>query len=41
MLSRINTKQLKGLAVLLMLAHHLFTFPDRWPSGFEFNKYYW
>lgn len=29
MLSRINTKQLKGLAVLLMLAHHLFTFPDR------------
>lgn len=38
MLSRINTKQLKGLAVLLMLAHHLFTFPDRWPSGFEFNN---
>ncbi len=31
MLTRTNTKQLKAVAILLMLAHHLFTFPDRIP----------
>ena len=33
MLTRTNTKQLKAVAILLMLAHHLFTFPDRIPYG--------
>ncbi len=28
-----DTKCMKGLAVLLMLAHHLWGFPDRLPSG--------
>lgn len=31
MLTRTNTKQLKAVAILLMLAHHLFTFPERIP----------
>ena len=33
MLTRTNTKQLKDVAILLMLAHHLFTFPDRISYG--------
>ena len=33
MLTRTNTKQLKAVAILLMLAHHLFTFPDRISYG--------
>ena len=33
MLTRTNTKQLKAVAILLMLAHHLFTFPNRIPYG--------
>ena len=35
MLTRENTKQLKGLAILLMLVHHLFAFYDRIPFGLE------
>lgn len=31
MLTRTNTKQLKAVAILLMLAHHFFTFPERIP----------
>lgn len=38
MLTRENTKQLKGFAVLLMLAHHLFAFSDRIPYGFDFSR---
>lgn len=41
MFTRENTKQVKGIAVLLMLAHHLYTFPDRIPYGLEVaTKYY-
>lgn len=39
MLTRKNTKQLKGMAVLLMLTHHLFTFPDRVPFGLNLTNY--
>lgn len=35
MFTRENTKQIKGIAILLMLAHHLFTFPERIPFGHE------
>lgn len=35
MLSREDTKRLRGIAILLMLAHHLFAFPDRIPWGME------
>lgn len=38
MLTRKNTKQLKGMAVLLMLTHHLFTFPDRVPFGLNLTN---
>lgn len=37
MFSRENTKELKGIAIILMLAHHLFAFPDKIPFGYEFN----
>lgn len=33
MFTRENTKQIKGIAILLMLAHHLFAFPDKVPYG--------
>lgn len=35
MFTREETKMFKGLAVILMLAHHLFLFPDRMPIGYE------
>ncbi len=35
MLSREDTKRLKGIAILLMLAHHLYAFPDRISWGME------
>lgn len=38
MLTRKNTKQLKGFAILLMLAHHLYAFPDRMPYGYDFSR---
>lgn len=38
MLNRKNTKQLKGFAILLMLAHHLYAFPDRMPYGYDFSR---
>ena len=31
MFTKENTKQIKGIAILLMMAHHLFAFPDRMP----------
>lgn len=37
MFTRTDTKIVKGLAILLMLAHHLFLFPERQPTGFEFQ----
>jgi len=33
MFTRENTKQIKGIAILMMLAHHLFVFPDKIPYG--------
>ena len=33
MFTKENTKQIKGIAILLMMAHHLFAFPDRVPYG--------
>jgi len=33
MLTRENTKQIKGIAILLMVAHHLLAFPERVPYG--------
>ena len=33
MFTKENTKQIKGIAILLMMAHHLFAFPDRMPYG--------
>lgn len=32
---RDDTKAVKGIAVLLMLFHHLAGFPDRFPVGFD------
>ncbi len=37
--SRENTKLIKGIAVLLMLAHHMFAFADRIPSGFSYSTW--
>lgn len=34
-LTKKDTRILKGIAILLMLSHHLFTFPSRIPAGFE------
>ena len=31
--SSLNTKQVKGLAIVLMFIHHLWAFPDRIPGG--------
>ena len=33
MFTKENTKQIKGVAILLMIAHHLFAFPERMPYG--------
>ena len=33
MLTKENTKQIKGIAILLMMAHHLLAFPGRVPYG--------
>ena len=35
MLHKEDTKKLKGIAILLMLAHHLYSFADRIPYGME------
>lgn len=40
MFTRENTKQVKGIAILLMLAHHLYTFADRIPYGLEIASQY-
>lgn len=37
MFTRENTKQIKGIAILLMLAHHLFFFPERIPTGYSLS----
>jgi len=36
MFEREDTRIIKGIAIVLMLMHHLFAFPDRYPSGFSF-----
>jgi len=37
--SREDTKVMKGVAIILMLAHHLWAFPDRYPVGFAFYSW--
>lgn len=37
MFTRVDTKIVKGLTIILMLAHHLFLFQDRQPAGFGFQ----
>lgn len=39
--SREDTKAIKGIAVILMLFHHLAAFPDRFPVGFEGFRTLW
>ncbi len=41
MFTRENTKQVKGIAILLMLVHHLYTFADRIPYGLEIASQYY
>lgn len=41
MFSRDDTKALKGLAVLLMMFHHLVGFPERYPPDFEGFQTIW
>lgn len=36
--TREKTWQIKGIAILLMLAHHLFTFSDRFYKGYKINS---
>lgn len=38
MFTRNDTKMVKGLAIMLMIAHHLFLFPERYPFGFDFSS---
>lgn len=38
MFSKSETNAIKGVAILLMLEHHLFTFVDRIPKGVEYNQ---
>ena len=35
MFERKDTKAIKGLAIILMLFHHICGFPERFPVGFE------
>lgn len=37
-LTKRDTKIIKGIAILLMMAHHLFAFPERIVTGFEFQS---
>ena len=39
--SREDTKAIKGIAVVLMLFHHLVAFPERFPAGFEGFQTLW
>lgn len=41
MFSREDTKALKGIAVIMMLLHHLAAFGDRYPKDFEGFKSLW
>lgn len=38
MFGKEETKAIKGVAILLMLAHHLFAFAERIPGGVEYNQ---
>lgn len=38
MFTRNDTKMVKGLAIVLMISHHLFLFPERYPFGFDFSS---
>ena len=41
MFTKDDTLALKGVAIELMLFHHLAAFPDRWPVGFEGFRSLW
>ncbi len=38
LLTRDQSLGLKGIAIMMMLFHHLFAFPDRYPIGYEFSQ---
>lgn len=38
MFTQVDTKMVKGFAIVLMLAHHLFLFPERYPIGYSFES---
>lgn len=40
MFTKEDTKKIKGIAILLMLAHHLWGFQARMPLGFSFDQYF-
>lgn len=37
-LSRKNVNCLKGIAIIMMVIHHVLTFPDWWPDGFIYSQ---
>ncbi len=39
--SREDTRAIKGVAVIMMLMHHLVAFPARYPVGFDGFKSLW
>lgn len=41
MFTRENTKAIKGIAIVLMLFHHIAGFPERFPAGFENYSSMW
>lgn len=38
LLSRTESQGIKGFAIMLMLVHHLFAFPDRIPDGMDYSQ---
>ena len=38
LISRGNTDQIKGIALILMFIHHFFTFPEWWMEGISYPK---
>lgn len=41
MFTKENTKQIKGIAIILMMVHHLLTFPDKVPYGMGFETLFY
>ena len=38
-LTREESQEIKGIAILLMLFHHLFAFSDRIPNGLHYSNF--